>query len=45
MELFAVLDATHYPIAIFKDQAKAHDYVAKHPDRFALYVVRTRLAD
>ncbi len=45
MELFAVLDATHYPVAIFKDQNKAHDYIVNHPNRIALYIVRTRLMD
>jgi hypothetical protein len=45
MTLFAVLDATHYPIAVFRDSDNAYDYVRNHPDRDALYVIRTRLMD
>lgn len=45
MTLFAVLDATHYPIAVFRDHDNAQAFVASHVNSAALYIVRTHLAD
>lgn len=40
MTLYAVLDATHYPIAILTDLDAANAYAAAHHN---CYVVRTML--
>lgn len=42
MDLYAVLDATHYPVAIFKSLNGANAYAASRPH---CYVVRTCLVD
>lgn len=42
LTLYAVLDATHYPIAVFRSLDAANAYAAKHVN---CYVVRTKLLD
>ena len=44
-EVYAVLDATHYPVAIFRNLQAAHIYKDRHPDGFAMYVIRTVLTE
>jgi len=38
--LYAVLDGTNYPVAVFHSLDAANEYAAKHP---LCYVVRTTL--
>lgn len=42
MTVYVVLDATHYPVAIFFDLDKANAYAATRPP---CYVVRSKLSD